>query len=349
MRRYSCPVCSNEVHFDNQVCVNCGSALGYDPQTDQMLATHRADQVWSSGTERFRACGNRPLIGCNWLVPDLGAQSYCLSCQHTHLIPDLSARENIERWTRLERAKRAVFYSLFKFHLPVTDNSHPWDNPLVFEFKADVITQNGWKEPIVTGHANGLITINIAEADDVVRERQRKQMGEPYRTLAGHFRHEIGHYYWDRLVANTSHLGDFRDTFGNECVNYANAVQWHYQSGAPAGWEQSFVSAYASSHPWEDFAETWAHYFHIVDGLETAASYQLLLGESGQRVHESAYDERNLKKLIDEWVPLTIAMNAMNRSIGNSDFYPFVMSDRIFTKLQFVHRLIHQGEYERTL
>jgi hypothetical protein len=39
---------------------------------------------------------------------------------------------------------------------------------------------------------------------------------------------------------------------------------------SPANWQKSFISKYATSHPWEDWAETWAHYLHIMDMLETA-------------------------------------------------------------------------------
>ncbi len=347
MRRYSCPVCANEVHFDNLVCLNCNAVLGYDPMSDCVRASDTATQFPASDGQTLKVCGNRSLISCNWLTPQSETGAFCQCCERTRLIPDLSAPANLEKWRKLEHAKRALFYSLLKFRLPVNDPSDAYDNPLMFEFKADTLLPGGWKEPVLTGHANGLVTINIAEADDAVRERQRTRMGEPYRTLIGHFRHEIGHFYWDRLVASDYNtLDEFRTIFGFEGAEYSQALQNHYQFGAPAGWEISFVSAYASSHPWEDFAETFAHYFHIVDGLETAQAYGLNLKRYGPasaagETQTNAYEERDITQLVDEWVPLTVVMNAMNRSIGNADFYPFVLSGSILTKLRFVHGLVH--------
>jgi len=63
--------------------------------------------------------------------------------------------------------------------------------------------------PVLTSHCNGLITLNIAEADDAERERRRVKFHEPYRTLLGHLRHEVAHYYWDRLIANSKWLSGF--------------------------------------------------------------------------------------------------------------------------------------------
>ena len=182
------------------------------------------------------------------------------------MIPDLSWAENLEKWRALEVAKHRLFYTLFQLRLPVETQA---ESPagLSFEFLADVAPSGS---SVMTGHSDGVITINLAEADDVERERRRHQMREPYRTLLGHFRHEIGHYYWDRLIANTPHLEEFRRIFGDERRDYGAALQDYYAWGAPSDWSQHFISAYASSHPWEDFAETWAHYFHMIDTLETA-------------------------------------------------------------------------------
>ncbi|MBG1232364.1 zinc-binding metallopeptidase family protein [Aestuariivirga litoralis] len=322
MRRYFCPKCSNEIHFENTACLSCGSELIYSHLGDQFqLLT--------------LPCANRVAIGCNWETDN---SSLCMSCRHTKVIPDLSFMGNADRWARLERAKRMLFYSLLKFGLPIDGSD---GHVLKFEFKSDELLPGGQHRNVTTGHDDGLITINIAEADDDVRERHRVAMGEPYRTLIGHFRHEIGHYYWDRLVANGSHLEAFRSMFGDERQDYGVALQNHYQSGAPLGWEKSFVSAYATAHPWEDFAETWAHYFHMVDGLETAEGYSIGPTEQLFAQGASPYQAYDFEALINAWVPLTVAMNAMNRSIGNSDFYPFVLSDGIAAKLKFIHELIH--------
>ncbi|OCW55793.1 zinc-binding metallopeptidase family protein [Hoeflea olei] len=360
MRRFSCPTCANEVHFRNSHCITCGSELGYLSESDRIMAAPSGSGRWEDEGAVWHACANRQAIGCNWLVEGgrLGAAeadvplagSLCLSCRHTLVIPDLSRPENAERWAMLEEAKRRLFYSLVKFRLDVGDLQAGPDTALRFEFKADELSADGSKRRVLTGHENGLITINVAEADDPTREKHRKAMGEPYRTLIGHFRHEIGHYYWDRLVADGPALAECRRLFGDERADYADALARHYDEGAPPQWQATHVSAYACAHPWEDFAETWAHYFHIVDGLETAGWYGLEgLGQGVDPMDRAApgwaeagpYGADEFTPLAKAWVPLTVAMNAMNRSIGLSDFYPFVLSDVILGKLAFIHRLIH--------
>ena len=340
MRRYFCPHCQSEIYFDNTVCVKCNSSLGYSSSTDAFRVLSTAMPMEQNS---YGFCANHNLIGCNWVVEHNAPSQFCSSCLHTLIIPDLSTAPNVERWARLERAKRMLFYALLKFHLPLELKDNTSKAGLQFEFKSDVLSGSGQETKTITGHNEGVITINIKEADDDVREQQRVQMGEPYRTLIGHFRHEIGHYYWDRLVANTERLDQFRAMFGDERIGYAEALQRHYQFGPQAGWESLYVSSYASSHPWEDFAETWAHYFHIVDGLETAQSYAINSVVPVGASYHGPYEAKDFNTLIKPWVPLTIAMNAMNRSIGNSDFYPFVLSDAISEKLQFIHNLIHHA------
>ena len=203
----------------------------------------------------------------------------------------------------------------------------------------------------MTGHDRGLITLNLSEADDSQRERQRHAMGEPYRTLLGHFRHEIAHYYWDRLISNSPSIDEFRRVFGDERQDYGQALQQHYANGAPNNWPENFVTSYASSHPWEDFAETWAHYFHIVDTLESANAFGMRVRP---RVAQGAdlstavdFDPHNatMERIIDSWLPLTFAVNSINRSMGLSDLYPFVLGPTVIVKLAFVHAQIHaQGK-----
>lgn len=349
MRLYSCPNCSNEVHFRNTECLSCHSRLGYVPARDQMFYTQSDGEQWHDGATAYNACANRQLIACNWLVKDGQEDEHCLSCRHTLMIPNLSAAENHAHWASLEESKRRLFYSIQKFGLRVGDLDRELETALRFEFKADTLSVDGKTKRVLTGHENGLITINVAEADDPTREKHRKAMGEPYRTLIGHFRHEVGHYYWDQLVDNGPKLESCRAIFGDEREDYGEALKRHYDNGAPFGWEQTYVSSYACSHSWEDFAETWAHYFHIVDGLETASWHGLhghtpdggLARTPGGWSDAGPYGAVEFRPLMDAWVPLTVAMNAMNRSIGLSDFYPFVLSDTIFTKLEFIHDLIH--------
>src|SRR5260221_13065587 len=198
---------------------------------------------------------------------------------------------------------------------------------------------------VFTGHTDGLITINIAEADDPFREKLRKQLGEGYRTIIGHFRHEIGHYYWDRLISDSEWLPAFRSIFGDERYDYDEAVRRHYSEGPPNGWPADFVSAYASMHPWEDWAETWRHYLHMIDTLGTARAYGLVLqpkplgGAPNHRLTTRALHFDDFDDLLAGWVPLTVALNGLNRSMGIVDPYPFVLAPAVTKKLSFVHEL----------
>ena len=202
-----------------------------------------------------------------------GNSSLCESCRRNRIIPDLSIQENLERWRQIELAKRYVFRSVMRWRLPAPDRVEDPQGGLAFDLLGDVTRPDGSVEVVRTGHADGLITLNIAEADDPEREIRRSTMGETYRTLIGHFRHEIGHFYWDRLVRDAGRSALFRTLFGDERQDYQAALQHHYDNGPPPQWQDAYISAYATAHPWEDFAETWAHYIHIVDALETGRSY----------------------------------------------------------------------------
>lgn len=339
MRRFLCPNCSQQVHFDNGECVACHTRLGYLPSSDDMVALPALDAA------PYAACSNRDVLGCNWLVEARSKSELCQSCLHTIKIPNLADPEKKTQWRRLERAKRRLFYALIRFNLPLLDYVDHSEGTLRFQLLGDVIRADGRKKRIMTGHDNGLITINIAEADDAIREKNRTAMGEPYRTLIGHFRHEVGHYYWDRLVDKPGVIDLFRDCFGDERRDYGEALKTHYANGPVKDWQKSYVSTYSAAHPWEDFAETWAHYFHMVGGLETAYAYGLnpqpLQADAPQLVQlEDPYHVSDYDQLMAHWIPITVAMNAMNRSIGNSDYYPFALSKTVSKKLKFIHDLI---------
>ena len=344
MHRLSCHNCGHDVFFENTQCVDCNQFLGYDPTTDQMLSS-TTETEWSADGITLKACDNRPVVGCNWLTPT--DTSLCDACRHNHVIPDLSAPGQSALWANIESAKRVLFYSILAWNLPHKTKVEDPDTGLAFDFLADEPQPDGTVTQHLTGHAEGLITINIAEGDDAERERRRAEMGEPYRTLVGHFRHEIGHYYWDRLVAtDPARLAEFRALFGDEQADYAAALTTHYQNGPPLDWRQSFISAYATTHPWEDFAETFAHYVHMVDGLETAAAFDIVAGMSKRII--DPYRDGTSEELIDAWVPVTVAVNAVNRSMGQPDLYPFVLSIPVFEKLAFIHELVRaQGGVAR--
>ena len=285
MRVFECQNCDQPLYFENVACERCGMSLGFGPARTQLFAIVPQDDHWivlGEPDRPRRMCRNAQHGVCNWLVDAEDDDPFCRACRHNHTIPDLTRPYGLERWTRLEQAKRRLFYTLINLRLPLITRAEDPVEGLAFEFLEEL--PGGPK--VLTGHASGLITINIAEADDVERERARTQMSESYRTLLGHMRHEIAHWYWDRLVRDDADaLSRFRDLFGDDRLDYATALQTHHNMGPPADWRMRHVSAYASSHPWEDFAESFAHYLHIVDALETARAFGLSVKP---RVIESA-------------------------------------------------------------
>ncbi|SIT13913.1 hypothetical protein SAMN05421774_106126 [Gemmobacter megaterium] len=352
MKLFQCQCCGQVLHFENSVCLRCGRSLGYLPGPDRMAAVEPDGALWriadatDPDARRWRFCRNWELSACNWMVPVAGDHDpeYCDACRHNRTVPDLSDPEHHRRWQRIEVAKRRLIYTLAHMGLPrpVAGDNHP--EPLVFDFLAD---DPGNAQRVLTGHADGVVTISLTEADDAEREAMRNQMGEAYRTLLGHFRHEIGHYYWDLLVRDGGALESFRAMFGDERADYAAALDHHYHNGAPAGWEATHVSAYATMHPWEDWAETWAHYLHMIDTLETAASLGIHVdptvdgdGDLSTEIDFNPYRVRRIQRLLAAWLPLTVALNAMNRSMGQPDLYPFTLPDPVQRKLAFVHDLV---------
>jgi hypothetical protein len=350
MRLFTCQHCNNAIHFDNTICVNCQSRLGYLSNLFDMSALEPSGEAWrasAASKKLYRLCANAKFDACNWLLPADANASLCTACRHNRKIPDLSNASNIARWQKIELAKRYLFYSLTKWNLPTPDRIDDPKEGLAFDFLADEPQPDGSIKRVLTGHEDGAITINIAEAEDAEREMRRNSMGEPYRTLLGHFRHEIGHYYWDRLVRDSDKLDRFRTLFGDERQDYGEALKRHYENGAPANWQESFISAYAASHPWEDFAETWAHNIHMVDSLETSHTFELRARvpreseSSPLEINFDTYAERNVRLLVECWAPLTIVVNSINRSMGQADLYPFVLSTPVTAKLQFVNDAIH--------
>jgi len=297
----------------------------------------------------YRFCANAEHDTCNWLIEANEPDKFCAACRHNRTIPDLSSPENLARWRRIEGAKHRLFYTILKLGLPHFTRAEDPDG-LAFDFLASDESAHGPSTPVMTGHANGVITINLAEADDVERERQRAEMGEPYRALLGHFRHEIAHYFWDRLVANPPAIDEFRKVFGDERADYGEALQNHYANGPRPDWPDHFVTAYASAHPWEDFAETWAHYFHMVDTLETARAFGLSVrpkvskGEDLATTIDFNPHRAPIDRIIEAWLPLTFAVNSINRSMGIADLYPFVLAPPVIVKLAFIHdRICNAG------
>jgi len=361
MKAFHCDHCHNLAFFENTRCTRCLRLLAYLPDLNAMASMDQSeDDTWTSPWPQakgraYHLCQNYNSMGiCNWAVPVDDPNPLCASCRLTQVIPNLGRPGAIERWQRLEAAKRRLLYGLTQLSLAVKSQTQDPDNGLAFQFCSDEDTPDA--KPALTGHDAGVITVNIAEADDTERERRRVQLHEPYRTLLGHFRHEIGHYFWDRLVRDSPQIEGFRELFGDERADYAQALKDHYSNAnPPADWQQSFVSAYAATHPWEDWAETWAHYLHITDTLETAAACGLSLRPA--HANEPALERITLHSadrsvafdhLIADWFPVAYVLNNLNRGMGLADAYPFVLSAPAIEKLRFVHDVISAAPVEAT-
>ncbi|WP_434047737.1 MULTISPECIES: zinc-binding metallopeptidase family protein [Sorangium] len=355
-RAYRCQ-CGRPVFFRNSQCLACKTALGYETDRAKLLPlkpgpTEDTWQLWDDTSDPprlYRRCDNfDSASGCNWLVPVEAddAPALCTACRLNRTIPDAGNAEHQALWRRIETAKRRLVSQLLALNLPV--KSKVGEDPergLCFDFLAS--PPDGPR--VMTGHADGVITLNIEEADDATRERIRAAMREPYRTLLGHFRHEVGHYYWDRLVRDTGWLASFRELFGDEQQDYAAALKANYEQGPPADWPQRFVSAYASMHPWEDWAETWAHYLHMVDTVDTALSFGIDADEVELDVEPWRTDAlwrpddpgaKSFLDFLNAWLELTAVLNEMSRSMGQHDFYPFVLPRVAVAKLQFIHLVV---------
>ena len=367
MKVFHCDHCGHLLFFENTHCVRCGQLVAYlpdlalvgsldqnaseaesqdDDQNGGAARTWRSPLTAAAG-RTYRLCRNYSQEQiCNWAVLGEDSNPLCVSCRLTRVIPDLETNENRQRWYRLEVAKRRLIFTLLQLRLPLVTRKEDPDRGLAFEFKADAAHGGA----VLTGHATGIITINVAEADDAERERRRVSLHEPYRALAGHLRHESGHYYWDRLINDRGALEEFREAFGDERADYNAALQAYYADGAPADWQERFISAYASAHPLEDWAETWTHYLHMVDTVETAAACGISL--QPRRADEPSLptvapfvigEDTPFERLIDSWFPVTYALNELNRGLGLADPYPFVWSAAAIDKLRYVHEIVRKA------
>jgi hypothetical protein len=348
MKRMFCK-CGQEIFFDNLYCAACGRDLAYDPTIGTMWSGEvRSDSRFyphtSDGTTlpSFKICNHRySVVNCNWLIsPEDEGSCQCVSCRTTRTIPDLNLPKNPKRWRVLERAKRQLMYTLLDLKL-MDPQGAPGHNVLRFDFLEDQRSNpNVALEHVLTGHSNGLITLNVAEADEGFLHVMKEQMGERYRTLLGHFRHEVGHYFWHEIIEQEGLLEAFREVFGDERVDYDESLKTYYEKGSTSHWKSQYITPYASSHPHEDWAETWAHYLHMVDTLETAVSYSL-----------SVYEPRrnDFDDWFSEWKRVSQVMNALNRSMGLADPYPFILSPVVQGKLRFIDEVVDAHFYRQSL
>lgn len=353
MRPFECGQCRNTVFFDNDVCLSCGAVLGFVAADLQMRAFappagqpgEPGEGPWPGigGGPALRPCGNRHSAAhCNWMLDDgdTPGQTLCCSCRLTQVLPSLDNPRNGLRWQRIEQAKRRLVFTLLSLGLAPEPKQGP-DDPLGLAYR--LLDAEPGAPEIRTGHENGVIVINVAEADDDHREAQRVRLGEPQRTLLGHLRHETAHYLQYRWIAGTAAMPGCREHFGDEIADYAQALAHHYAKGPPADWSQHFISPYASAHPWEDWAETCAHYLLVVDAVQTAASWGLQLsGHLSATPHDTDLkapsDVQHL--VLEQWLPVAQFLNAMNRSLGLLDSYPFQIPAAVLDKLATVQQLL---------
>ena len=327
MRAFTCPVCRHLVIFESTGCLHCGARLGFDWDAREIRSL-------APGA----ACANREAIACNGAA---GGGRLCPACLLTRTRPADGDAAGMEQWAAAEAAKRRLVFELLELGLPV-DGYRERAGGLAF----DLLSSSAG--PVTTGHADGVVTLDLAEADAVSREARRAQLDEPYRTVLGHMRHEIGHYYQPILAPEGSaELDRCRALMGDEREDYARAMERHYAQGPPHDWAECFVSAYATMHPWEDWAETFAHYLHIRDILQTAVAYGVTVSGPAVAAADAAplysypgAGGGDMRSLLDAWLPLTYALNAISRSLGDGDLYPFVFAPAAVEKLALVDALV---------
>ena len=324
MKAFRCRVCDKPLHFENSRCVSCDSRLGFSRSERAIVPVdEKGRYVDADGLEWF-LCRNLTLSGCTWLTASDGGE--CFSCGLTRTRPNDDDAIGLANYPAAERAKRHLVVELDGLGFPIFGKDTDPDNGLAFDLLSSV------EENVTIGHANGLITIDLAESSAAHREQVREKLGEPYRTMLGHFRHEVGHYYEWQLVKGELRTR-YRELFGDESADYQGEIDRHYAEGPPAGWESSYISSYATMHPFEDFAETWAHYLHICDSIETASEYGLTT--VGTITSFTSFRD----VVVGIWMPLSVALNMINRSMGHEDLYPFVIPAAVLDKLDFVAAL----------
>jgi hypothetical protein len=342
MRDFHCPSCGQRLAFENSACLACGSALGFSLEQMALLVIAAGEEGEHAGavdSDDYQLCANLHVAECNWLVSRNDRGGLCTSCALTLERPNDNDTKGLAAFARAEAAKRRLIAELQELKLPIVGRDRDPDYGLGFRLLPSA------REKVFTGHENGVITLDLAEGDDVHREQLRVEMDEPYRTLLGHFRHEVGHYYFYRLITpSEDNLARFKELFGDPDADYQEALDRHYRDGAPEGWEESFVSSYATMHPAEDWAETFAHYLHIRDTLDTSAW-------CGLAPASATFDRPNLGPsafgtIIDMWLPLSWSLNMVNRSMGHDDLYPFVLPVAVLEKMQFIHDVIDEVALE---
>ncbi|MCA0239311.1 MAG: putative zinc-binding peptidase [Proteobacteria bacterium] len=346
MTPFACSRCQQTVFFENHQCGNCGARLGFVPGLLRLLAwapdaAIDAPAEGDSGAP-LRPCANSSQYGvCNWMLDAGDPHPLCRSCRLNLTIPDLSQPGHLDRWARVEQAKRRWLYTLLRLGLSPQPKQGPDD---ALGLGLHILAPQPGAEPVMTGHATGLITLNLDEADDVRREMARAAFGEPWRTLLGHLRHEGAHYLHHRWIAGDAAAADeFRAAFGDERADYGDALMRYHREGPPGDWASRYISAYASAHPHEDWAETCAHWLLVQDAVQTAGAWGLSLHSAAAQADPAQQPLQALppdQLLLSQWLPVAQFLNAMNRSLGLSDSYPFLLPPAVVHKMGVVARLL---------
>lgn len=375
MKTFKCNCKDNlTIFFESSHCLACGRTLGIDDnfnlvepyefneETGLYFKAEQPDVPYQKcdNNVHFGACNG--MVNLNTFEPPVDEdETLCFACRFNETVPDLTIDKHIPLWRNMETAKRRALYTLKALCVPLNSLNQDPVNGLSFDFITDrnvndhFVTKLAGHEDVFTGHNCGHITINLAEADDIARSHTKHAMGERYRTLLGHFRHELGHYYFDQLIANSPEKHALcKQYFGDDALDYQEALDIHYKNGAPANWHENFISEYATMHPFEDWAETWAHYMHIIDTLETAKNFSITGSITGSEYEIDEADELRLPQnshyfygqtsitsILDSWMEFSIILNSLNRSMGLADAYPFVLTQAVRTKLEFIHHAIH--------
>ena len=326
MRDFICPKCGQHLAFENSVCLSCDSPLGFSLNDMALLVIATGEESSQPGfvdADKYELCANLHLAECNWLVEKSPVRKLCTSCALTRTRPGEADTKAMAAFAGAEGVK-----------LPIIGRDEDPDG-LAF----DLLSSE--HEKVFTGHHNGVITLDLAEGDDVHREQLRISMDEPYRTLLGHFRHEIGHYYYFRLVDPVpDYKKSFQELFGDPDADYQAALDRHYNEGTPPGWDENYVSSYATMHPAEDWAENFAHYLHIRDTLDTAAAFSF--APAAATFERKVLGPSGFDQIIEMWLPLSWALNMINRSMGKEDLYPFVLPAAVLDKMRFIHTVIEE-------
>lgn len=330
MRDFLCPNCGQRLAFENSLCLNCGSNLGFDLDKRDFVVVGLSGMTSEQNPQVM--CANLNIASCNWLVPTDAPGGLCRSCKLTRTRPCDADVVALPEFANAEAAKRRLVMELTELGLPINGRDVDPNFGLCF----DLLSSQ--HEAVITGHDDGVITLDLAESDDVHREQLRVSMAEPYRTLLGHFRHETGHYYFSVLAETGPARGEFQALFGDPDLDYQQALDHHYSQGAPVNWERTYVSSYATMHPAEDWAETFAHYLHIRDTIDTAAAFAI--APAGATVDRPMAGDAGFDRIIELWLPLSWSLNMINRSMGHADLYPFVLPPAVLEKMRLVHKLV---------